>query len=555
MMENKKEHVVLIESDPKISDVIAQQTLKPLGYQVDVFDSASLIIRDIHKISPDIIITNLHLPGISGKDILVALNSQGIEIPVIVITPKGHESDALQAIRLGAANFLTLPIREAEVVNVVEDALNQHRKRMEMDIFSQPMGQSIEEKQTILHDYSEILSIGKNIFSSSNEESLDQKLVSIAATQTNADESWLLIFNQDKGMFLLHACLNADSELHSMLNLPYENSLSSLVAASGQIISMDGEALKRFNLVGNAESILVVPIMQEQEVMGMIAVERKSKQPFTDHQKAMLGVIAEYAAILMQNSSYIQKLEKHLLHIQQSDIYHRIEADLKNDLVFQLGKEMRIYLNNLSDNLDILLNPSSKRNKPKHPDALKSIQVDADILKEIIDSLIDAQYPEKNKTLEKVDLNDLVRTTLNRYKRIAQENQTSIKSELPSQPTILTIYSSQIVRVIEGIISNAIKYNPQKAGVFIRVEDMSDSALLMVKNQGEGISENIARNLFNKKNGVVTVESRRFGGIGISLPMMKEIISAHQGKIWIESGYGQGFSIFVSLPHKKSSID
>ena len=144
-MESNKAHIVLIESDPQIRDLIAQQTLIPLGYQVDVFESASLIIRDIHKVSPDIIITNLHLPGISGKDILVALNSQGIDIPVIVITPKGHENDALQAIRLGAANFLTIPIREAEVVNVVEDTLIQLSKRKELDIFSQHLDQSSEE--------------------------------------------------------------------------------------------------------------------------------------------------------------------------------------------------------------------------------------------------------------------------------------------------------------------------------------------------------------------------------------------------------------------------
>jgi len=554
-MESNKAHIILIESDPQISEVIAQQTLMPLGYQVDVFESASVIIRDIHKVSPDLIITNLHLPGISGKDILVALNSQGIDIPVIVITPKGHESDALQAIRLGAANFLTYPIREAEVVNVVEDTLIQLSKRKELDIFSQNMDQSSEEFQKSIQDYLKILSIGKNGFTSSNEEPFYQKFVAVAAAQCEADESWLLIFNQDQGVFIVQACLNTDSELHSMLNLPYENSLSSLVAVSGQTIAIDGDALKRFNLVGNAESILVVPLLREQEVVGMIAVERKSNQPFTIHQRAMLGVIAKYAVILMDNSSHIQKLEKHLSLIQQSDIYHRIDADLKNDLVFQIGKEVLRYLSNFSENLNHLLNPVNLKISPKQTDALKSNQVDADILIEIIDSLVNTQQAEKYKNLEKTDLNDLVRTVVNRYKRISQVNQTLIKLELPSQPVIVTIYASQLMRVIEGLISNAIKHSPQKTGISIRVEDKSDCAILMVKNQGEGISENITKSLFNRKPGAFSVESRRFGGIGISLPTMKEIIKAHQGKIWIESGYGKGFTVFILLPHKKSGSD
>ena len=349
--------------------------------------------------------------------------------------------------------------------------------------------------------------------------------------------------------------MNTDSVLHSMLNLPYENSLSSLVAASGQIIAIDGDALKRFNLVGNAESILVVPIMREQEVVGMIAVERNSIQPFTNHQKAMLGVIAEYAAILMDNSSHIQKLEKHLFLIQQSGIYHRIDADLKNDLIFQIGKELISYLTKFSENLNHLLNPVSLRISPKQTDELKSNQVDAEILMEIIDSLVNTQQSEKNKNLENTDLNDLVRTVVNRYKRISQVNQTLIKSELPSQPVIVTIYPSQLMRVIEGLISNAIKHSPQKTGISIRVEDKSDGVIFTVKNQGEGMSENITKSLFKKKPNAFLAESRRFGGIGISLPTMKEIIMAHQGKIWIESGYGKGFTVFISLPHKKSGSD
>jgi K+-sensing histidine kinase KdpD len=552
-MESMKEHIILIESDPQISDLIAQQTLKPLGYHVDVIESTSSIIRDIYKISPDIIITNLQLPGMSGKDLLVALNSQRIDIPVIVITPKGHESDALQAFRLGAVNFLTYPIREAEVVNVVEDTLNQLRKRKELDNFSDQLLQSNEEAQQSAHDYLEILSIGKNLFSSENKESIYQKLITVAAAKAEADESWLLVFDQGKGTYIVQACSNADSELQSMLNLPYENSLSSLVATSGQIISIDGDALKRFNLAGNPESIIVGPIMHEQEVIAMIAVQRKFKQPFTNHQKAMLEVIAEYGAILMENSTHIQKLEKHLIHLQQTGIYHRIDADLKNDLVCQIGKEFRIYLNNLSENLDHLLNQGSLRRSQKQTDELKSIQLDADVLLEIVDSLINTQQAENKKNLEKTDLNDLVRTVVNRYKRIAQANQISIKSELPSQPTIVTIYASQIMRVIEGLISNAVKYSPPKSGIAIRVEDKSDSVLLMVKNQGDGISENLSRSLFNKKPVVFKAESQRFGGIGISLPMMKEIISAHQGRIWIESGYDKGFTIFFSLPHKKTN--
>src|SRR4030065_1291333 len=266
-METQKEHILLVESDPQVSEVIAQQTLRPLGYQVDVFESASFVIKDIGKISPDIIITDLHLPGISGKDLLVALYSQGIDIPLIVISPKGHESDSLQAFRLGATNFLTYPIRETEVVSVVEETITRIRKRNELDNYSHQLEHVNAEIEQRIHDYAEIFSIGKLVPSSASQQSLYDKLIYAAVQITRADSAWLLILELTPGKFILRACSDNEGHLQSIIHLPYENSLRALAAASSQAVSIHGDSVKRFNL-DQVESVMVVPIKHEQKVIG-----------------------------------------------------------------------------------------------------------------------------------------------------------------------------------------------------------------------------------------------------------------------------------------------
>jgi K+-sensing histidine kinase KdpD len=554
-METQKEHILLVESDPQVCEVIAQQTLRPLGYRVDVFESASFVIKDIGKISPDIIITDLHFPGISGKDLLVALYSQGIDIPVIVITPKGHETDALQAFRLGATNFLTYPIREAELINVVEATLSQLRKRKELDNYSQRLDQTNQEIKHRIQDYNEIFSIGKLFSSSENQQSLYEKLTNVAIVITQADAAWLLVFDLTSGKYVLRTCSSADDAMQSMLHLPYENSLSSLIAASGQAVSIHGDAVKRFNLYGNVASILVVPIKHEQEVVGMIAVENKTPQPFNNYQKAMLEVIAEYAAMLIENSMRFQKLEQQLCYLQQSSVYTRIDSDIKNDLLFQAGMDLRGILNSLMENLDHLSNQSDRRLSLEQTKALNAIKVEADILLAISDSMVSIQQGEKTSTLDKADLNEMVRNVINHSQTITQVSRIMIKPELPLKPTIVTVFASQITKVIEGLISNAQKYSPPKTQITVRVEKKDGCVMLKVKDQGEGINENLAEGLFDKKSSLFGNEVRRFGGIGISLPMMKEIISAHRGKIWIESGLGKGFTIIFSLPQEKTGLD
>ncbi len=130
-MAMNRERILLVESNPEISDRIARQSLSTLGYQVLISRTVSEALHDISRFSPDIIITNLYLPDLSGKDLLVALNAQGIQIPVITIAEKGTEADLVSALRLGAADYCMMPLREVEIVSAVERVTRQIQSRRE----------------------------------------------------------------------------------------------------------------------------------------------------------------------------------------------------------------------------------------------------------------------------------------------------------------------------------------------------------------------------------------------------------------------------------------
>jgi signal transduction histidine kinase/FixJ family two-component response regulator len=543
----QNEHILLVESDSQISETIAQQILRPLGYQVDVFDSASSVIKDITKISPDVIITDLHLPGISGKDLLIALTSQGIDLPFIVITPKGHEADALQAFRLGAVNFITYPIRETEVIKVVEDTLIQIRKQHELEDYSRRLDQINKGIEQRINDYAEIVSIGKHLPSSASQQPLYERLIKVAITISRADSAWLLVVDQNSGKFILQACANCDGRMQSALHLPYENDLISLTATSNQTISLHGDDLNRFKL-GDVGAVLVVPIKHGQKIIGMIAVEQKKPQPFTNDQRSLLEMIGDYATIFLYNFLRFQNLEQNLLRLQQEGISSAIDSDIKNDLFFQSSKELHNVLNGLLENLDYLSNQGSRRLFTIQNDALIAVQEEASLLLDITDAMVNISQGVKTPGLEKVDLNNLVHNVINHSQIIAQANRIKIKSEIPFQPTMVTIFTSQIIEVLEGLISNAIKHSPPKGQIKIIVEKKDNKAMVAISDQGEGIDEKLTDRIFDKKSSLFSGEGMRFGGIGISLPLMKRIISAHQGEIQIKSGHGKGFTVTFTLP-------
>ena len=100
---------------------IVHQALTPLGYQVQVADDASAAIMLAAKNPPDLVIVDLNLIGLSGKDLLVAFNSQGLQVPVIVIAEKGQENQVIQAFRLGGTDYLLCPARETEVPGLSQE--------------------------------------------------------------------------------------------------------------------------------------------------------------------------------------------------------------------------------------------------------------------------------------------------------------------------------------------------------------------------------------------------------------------------------------------------
>jgi signal transduction histidine kinase/DNA-binding response OmpR family regulator len=547
-MDRSKTHILLIENDPQTSQLIARQTLQPLGYQVDIVDSAASAIQEVENIAPDIIITNLNLSGLSGKDLLVALDSRGVNVPTIVIANKGQEADVLQALRLGASDFLVGPIRETEVINVVENTLSKQHAQFDGDFSIRQLDLTKAAMEQQIRDFSEIFPITELLRTNINPQSLYEKIASAAMHVTEAESVWILTLGTKQNEYILQACQNTSDEMQSRLQLPCENDLSSLVAVSGQVISVHGESLERFNNTEHIESVLAVPVKQDGKVTTIITVARKIPVPFSTNQRAMLELVAEYTSIFLDNSQRFRQMEQRLLYLQHSSIYAMLESDLNYDLLLQASLELRNPLNNLTENVNLMLDKSDRRFTRGQAMALKDIQEEAEILMDIADSMLKIRQGETSHLVEDIDLNEVVRKAVIYFQPIAQLAEIIIKLELPPKPTIITVYSFQISKVIEGLLSSALKYSPPNAQITIRIDQKDENTIVKVDDQGEQIDEGMMESAFDKKSSILGMIPKRYGGLGISLAMIKAIITAYKGNIWIESKQDNGNTITFTLP-------
>ncbi len=563
-MDSLHERILVVDNDLENIDLIARQILHPMGYHVEVVGAAAQAIQVVARFSPDVILANLNLPGLSGKDLLVALSSQGIEVPIIIIADKGMEGAVIQAFRLGASDYLVSPMREAEVVSAVERALKQVRERKEKEQLARQLKQTNQELQRRVRELTTIFAIGKAVTSITNQRALLDKIVEGAIYVTEADSGWLLL-REDKGKnFLLSACKNMPESVVERIGQPWDDGVSSLVTLSGEALTISGEPLKRFKIARLGQSALVVPVKAKKEVVGLLVVMRKEAVSFGPSNQALLEAVADYASISLLNAQLFRFLEEKVRSMQvnaeNAALSERIKDKILQDISRELHEPLATSLQMVNPLLDNLAQPLSEGQL----NSLQAMKAELDVLLGLADMVSNLQLTVRSSSKASIDLIELARQSCNRYQRIAEQKGVSLKVETGSNPVSARGNATHIARVMDCFLSNAVICSQKGGRVTIGVKTVKEEeaywGLVQVRDSGLGIKPQDLKKVFNAPSEKETSDQPpvkphdkppdrpRFAGIAIELPLAKEIITAHHGKVWAESEVGRGSTFYFALP-------
>ncbi len=359
--------ILLVARDPAIQELVAIQALEPLGYQVKLAEDATMAILQVAQSAPDLAIVDLNLAGLSGKDLLVAFNSQGLEMPVIVVAQKGQEHEVVQAFRLGGTDYLLMPTREAEVVSAVERALKQVHERHARQKLDQQLKQANQELQRSVRQLTTIFAVGKAVLSITDQRSLFNKIVEGMVYVADADYGWLLLRDERTRSFTLSAHRNLPDVWAGKMGLPLEDGVSSLVALSGETLAINGEPLKRFRVSALGHSALVVPVKVHQEVIGLLVAVRKADRPFEATIQSLLEAVADYASISIVNTHLFRALQEGSETAQAGE-------KKKAGQRMEMQQEMRSLLQSAFHPINQMLNGSLGTLSAEQRQALKTSQ-------------------------------------------------------------------------------------------------------------------------------------------------------------------------------------
>jgi signal transduction histidine kinase len=153
---------------------------------------------------------------------------------------------------------------------------------------------------------------------------------------------------------------------------------------------------------------------------------------------------------------------------------------------------------------------------------------------------------------ENIEINSLLSHSVELLRFKAAEKNQQIKLMLLDKPLELFISREKIWRVMSNLISNAIKFSPEKTIIYVKIEDHKNEIEIRVKDNGIGIPAKVKDKVFN-----MFTEAKRPGtagekSFGLGLSICKQIIEDHHGEIWFDSDGVQGTTFFVKLPKTNS---
>ncbi|MEL6151872.1 MAG: HAMP domain-containing sensor histidine kinase, partial [Chloroflexota bacterium] len=170
-------------------------------------------------------------------------------------------------------------------------------------------------------------------------------------------------------------------------------------------------------------------------------------------------------------------------------------------------------------------------------------------MNKIITEILDLEHLRSgNIEREPLDMINTIRDVLDRSRFDAEQKKQTLTEQLPEHlPEIMGDFT-QLVQGLSNLVGNAIKYTPEGGQIDVRLYQHGDAIRFEVQDNGYGIPKEAQGRLFSEFYRVHTDNTRDIKGTGLGLSLVKAVIEAHEGRVWVDSEYNEGSTFFVELP-------
>ncbi|EGQ1730071.1 cell wall metabolism sensor histidine kinase WalK [Staphylococcus pseudintermedius] len=225
----------------------------------------------------------------------------------------------------------------------------------------------------------------------------------------------------------------------------------------------------------------------------------------------------------------------------------------RREFVANVSHELRTPLTSMNSYIEAL-EEGAWRDESIAPQFLSVTREETERMIRLVNDLLHlSKMDNETETITKeiVDFNMFINKIINRHEMAAKD--TTFVRDIPRETIFTEVDPDKMTQVFDNVITNAMKYSRDEKRVEFHVKHnpVHSRLTIRIKDNGIGIPINKVDKIFDRFFRVDKARTRKMGGTGLGLAISKEIVEAHNGRIWANSVEGQGTSIFITLPCEK----
>jgi GAF domain-containing protein len=290
-------------------------------------------------------------------------------------------------------------------------------------------------------------------------------------------------------------------------------------------------------------SLLAVPLLRENQIIGGLAVYRKRAGTFDSQVIELLKTFATQSALAIQNARLFREIEVKSRELEAASQH-------KSEFLANMSHELRTPLNAIIGFSEVLSERMFGEINEKQAEYIADILQSGQHLLSLINDILDLSKIEAGRMeleLSEFDLPATIESTLTLVRERAVRRGVALGQAVDERLGKIRADERKVKQVLLNLLSNALKFTPEGGRIDVRAAATDGVAELSVTDTGVGIAPEEQEAVFEEFRQVGTA-SKKVEGTGLGLAISRKFIELHGGRIWVNSVVGSGSTFAFTLP-------
>jgi len=502
----------------------------------------------------DLVLLDIMMPNVNGYEVLAQMkaNESLRHVPVIMISAVDDIDSVIRCIELGAEDYLPKPFNPTLLRARVGACLGRKRLYDQVTTRTRELAEALEQQTAT----SEVLQV---ISSSPGELAPVFATMLHNAVRTCEGKFGTLYLYEGDGFraVAMHNAPAAFAEARASVVHPrpdtslWRAANTKQVAQIADVTTSQGYVERDPFVVtavalGGYRTVLSVPMLKDNELIGVISIYRQEVRPFTDKQIELVTSFARQAVIAIENVRLLNEIQNKSRQLEMA-------SEHKSQFVANMSHELRTPLNAIIGLTEMMVTNAARFGTEKAQEPLRRVHAAGTHLLGLINQVLDLSKIEAGKlelNPQMVQLAPLIDEVIGTARQLAEQNKNRLALETEENLGALTVDPMRLRQILLNLLSNACKFTKQ-GDVTLRARrlvDGGDWIELAVADSGIGMTAEQQAKLFEEFSQADASTAKRFGGTGLGLAISRKLARMMGGDVTVTSEPGKGSVFTVRLP-------